>query len=121
MKSSILISAIVLSLGAGAAVADSLSDNPPKSTTICLNGIGAIVPATCNAPASRLNAQENFCNCHGATLRVKAPVCAHGVQPPSTTAAYERARLAAVRNGSLMDAQWQGQPMCVAPRNRGDY
>jgi hypothetical protein len=54
-------------------------------------------------------------------MRVKAPVCGPGVKPPSTTAAFERERLKSVTNGSLMDAKWQGQPMCVAPRNRGDH
>lgn len=121
MNSSILLCAAVLSLGAGVAFADSLSDNPPKSTTICLNGIGAMVPATCKGQASRLDAREDICICHGATEMVKAPVCGPGVNPPSNTAAYERARLAAVSHGSLMDARWEGQPMCVAPRNRGDH
>ena len=33
------------------------------------------------------------------------------------SAAYETARHAAVKNGSLVGATYQGKPMCVAPRN----
>jgi hypothetical protein len=41
------------------------------------------------------------------------------VRPPAESVAYGRARLKAASHGGLADATWQGQPMCVAPRNRG--
>ncbi len=45
------------------------------------------------------------------------PICPKGVSPPPESAAYEKARLAAVTNGSLAGAMYQGKPMCVAGRN----
>jgi hypothetical protein len=119
MRPSILLAAAVLSLSAGAALTSSLSDNPPKSTTICLDSGGRQAPVRCRAQASRLDAREDICICPAATMTVTAPVCAPGVHPPAQSAAYERERLKAVSHGSLMGATWQGQPMCVAPRNAG--
>jgi hypothetical protein len=120
MKPSILIAVAVLGLSAGIASADSLADNPPKSTTICLDSIGRMLPVHCRAQASRLDAREDICICPAATQEVKAPVCGPGVHPPGESAAYERERLRAVRHGSVVGAVWQGQAMCIAPRNRGD-
>jgi len=40
------------------------------------------------------------------------------VSPPADSAALERARLAAIRHGSIVGATFRGQPMCVAPRQR---
>ena len=121
MKAIIFATAAALSFGAGVAYADSLADNPPTSTTICLDAGGRQAPARCRAQASRLDAREDICICPAATQNVKAPVCGPGVHPPAESAAYERERLKAVSHGSLMGATWQGQPMCVAPRNRGDH
>ncbi len=119
MKVSIFLSIAALGLWVGAASAHSLSDNPPKSTTICLDGGGRMLPVHCRTnDASRLDAREDICICPAATLQVKAPVCASGVKPPGESAAYEQARIKAVSHGSLMDSNWQGQPMCVAPRTR---
>jgi len=120
MKVTILAAAAALSLAAGVAQADSLGDNPPKSTTICLDTSGRARPVHCRAQASRLDAREDICICPAGTQNVKAPVCAPGVKPPAESARFERERAAAVSHGSLMGASWQGQPMCVAPRNRGD-
>jgi hypothetical protein len=39
------------------------------------------------------------------------------VRAPAESAAYERARRAAVQRGSLVGATYQGKPMCVAARN----
>lgn len=119
MKLSILFAATILSLGAGAASADSLADNPPKSTTICLDAGGHQLPARCRAQASRLDAREDICICPAASQPVKVAVCASGVHAPAESAAYERDRLKAVSHGSVVGAMWQGQPMCVAPRNSG--
>jgi hypothetical protein len=120
MKAIIFAAAAALGLSAGWASADSLSANPPKTMTICLDSGGHKAAVHCRTQdASRLDAREDVCSCPGATQQVTAPVCAPGVHPPSESAAYERARLRAVSHGSLADATWQGQPMCVAPRNRG--
>jgi hypothetical protein len=118
MKLSILFSLAALGLSGGVASASSLSDNPPKSTTICLDTGGHQLPVHCRAQASRLDAREDICICPAATQQVTAPVCGAGVHAPGESAAYEQERLKAISHGSLMDASWRGQAMCVAPRNR---
>ena len=113
MKYSIFLTAGVLTLGAGLASADGLDRS---STTICLDSGGHKAAVTCTSrDASRLNAQADVCICPAATLQVKAPICPSGVKPPGESAAYEQARLKAASHGSVVGAQWQGQPMCVAP------
>src|SRR4051794_28385844 len=119
MKLSILLGLAALAAGAGLARADSLSDNPPKSTTICLDAGGHQAPVQCRAQASRLDAREDICICPAATQQVKVAVCEPGMKPSAESAAYERERLAAVSHGSVVGASWRGQPMCVAPRNHG--
>jgi hypothetical protein len=118
MQAAIFAAIAALSLSAGSVYADSLSDNPPKSMTICLDGAGHQAAVHCRTQdASRLDAREDVCICPGATRMVKAPVCGSGVHPPAESAAYEQARLKAVSHGALDGASWQGQPMCVAARN----
>ena len=119
MKLPILLSLAALGLSAGLAQADSLSDNPPKSTTICLDTSGRMRPVHCRAQASRIDATEDICICPAATQQVKVAVCQAGMKPPAESAAYERERLRAVSHGSVVGATWRGQPMCVAPRNQG--
>src|SRR3954451_19130425 len=104
MKPSILLTAAAFCLSAGVAAAQSLADNPPKSTIICLDVAGRSLPATCKVPGSRLDAREDICLCPGASERVSIPVCPEGVRPPGESAAYERARHAAVNHGSLAGA-----------------
>lgn len=116
MKPWMLLGA-VLSLAAGAAAAQSLADNPPKVTTVCLDVAGKSLPATCRAHASRLDAREDICLCPAGGDRVTISVCPAGVKAPGESAAYEKARLAAVNKGSLVGAMYQGKPMCVAARN----
>ena len=120
MKTLFVATIAVLTLSAGAAAARALSDNPPTATTICLEAGGQQRAAVCKAHASRLDATEDICQCGGAAQRVTITVCPAGVSAPGESAAYEQARLKAVSHGSLVGATWQGQPMCVAPRNRGD-
>ena len=121
MKASILLAALALagglSLAAGAAAAQSLADNPPKVTTICLDVSGRSLPATCKLPGSRIDAREDICLCPAGGERVTIPICAKGVNPPAESRAYERARQAAVSHGSLAGASFNGQPMCLAARN----
>jgi hypothetical protein len=49
--------------------------------------------------------------------RVTTPICPAGVKPPADSAAYETARHAAVKKGSLVGATYEGKPMCVTARN----
>ena len=113
MKLSILLAATAAALSAGLASADALDRT---STTICLDSGGRQAAVTCTSRnASRLNPHADVCLCPGASLQVKAPLCPSGVKPPGESAAYEQARLKAVSHGSVVGAQWQGQPMCVAP------
>ena len=117
MKSSILVAAAAFSLSAGLACAQSLADNPPKTTIICLDVAGRSLPAKCQTQASRLDAREDICLCPGAAQTVTIPVCPAGVHEPAESAALERARLKAVSHGSLAGATYNGQPICRAPRN----
>lgn len=117
MNPSILILATAFGLAAGIVSAQPLGDNPPRSTAICLDVAGRGVPATCQVPASRLDKREDICLCPGEGERVTVPICAAGVRAPAESAAYERARRKAVVHGSLLAATWQGQAMCVAPRD----
>jgi hypothetical protein len=118
MKLSILLGLASLGLSAGAVLASPLSDNPPKVMTICLDGIGHKVGARCHTgDASRLDTREDVCSCPAATQQVSAPVCPPGVHAPGESAAYEQARLKSINHG-IVEGQWQGQPMCVAPLKR---
>jgi hypothetical protein len=116
MKLSALLAAGILGL-AGVADAQSLADNPPKVTTICLDVAGKLLAAHCKGEASRLDAREDICLCPAGADRVTTPVCPRGVRAPAESAAYERARHAAASHGSLVGASYNGQAMCVAPRN----
>ena len=117
MTPSILILATAISLAAGVVAAQPQGENPPRSTVICLDVAGRSLPATCQVPASRLDSREDICLCPGEGERVIVPVCAAGVRAPAESAAYARARRKAVIHGSLLAATWQGQAMCVAPRD----
>jgi hypothetical protein len=58
MRASILLAA-TLSLAAGAAAAQSLADNPPKATIICLDVAGKSLPATCQVSGSRRRSSDD--------------------------------------------------------------
>ena len=117
MKPSILVLAGALSLAAGVACAQSLADNPPKTTIICLDVAGKSLPDTCQAQASRLDAREDICLCPLGGDRVTISVCPAGIHAPAESAALMQARRKAVRHGSLVGASYKGQPICRAPRN----
>ena len=117
MTPSLLILATAFSLAAGVVTAQPQGQNPPRSTVICLDVAGRSLPATCQVPASRLDSREDICLCPGEGERVTVPICAAGVRAPAESAAYERARRKAVTHGSLAGGIWQGQAMCVAPRD----
>ncbi|MFL5294802.1 MAG: hypothetical protein ACJ798_00330 [Phenylobacterium sp.] len=103
---------------AGAAGAQSLADNPPKVTTLCIDVTGRSLPATCRVPGSRLDSREDICLCGPGAQQVTASVCPAGVKPPAESAAFERARRAAIHGSSLVGATFNGQPMCVQARNQ---
>lgn len=112
-----LIAAAALVASAGAALAQApLSQNPPTQTIICLDVGGQTLPVSCKVPASRLDKREDFCTCRTGT-QVDISICPEGVKPPAENRAYEKARKAAVKKGSLIGATYEGQPMCVTGRN----
>ena len=111
-----MIAALALVASAGAAAAQGPMSNPPTETTLCLDVGGQSLPAVCKVPGSRLDKREDFCLCHQGT-KVTAPVCGPGQKAPAESIAFEHARKEAARDGSLIGDLWEGQPMCVAPRN----
>ena len=114
VRSILLVAALALTGGAASAQAP-MSQNPPTQTAICLDVGGQSLPIVCKAPASRLDKREDICICPAGT-RVDVPVCADGDKPPAQTRAYEKARKAAARDGSLIGDLYEGGPMCVAGR-----
>lgn len=113
----IALLAVAALAAAGAAAAQApLSENPPTQTIICLDVGGQTLPVSCKVPASRLDKREDFCTCRTGT-QVDISICPDGVKPPAENLAYEKARKAAVKNGSLIGATYEGRPMCVTGRN----
>ena len=111
-----LIAAAAFVAAAGAASAQApLSQNPPTQTIICLDVNGQTLPVSCKVPASRLDKREDFCTCRTG-MQVDIAICPDGVKPPAENRAYEKARKAAVKSGSLLGDLYEGRPMCVAGR-----
>jgi hypothetical protein len=106
--------AALLTAGAGE---PGSSASRPATRTICIDLGGQSRPAVCTYPASRLDDREDFCRC-GDAQRVEAPVCGAGDRPQAETRAFERARKAAAKDGSLVGDLYADRPMCVSPRNR---
>ena len=77
---------------------------------------GQSLPAVCTVPGGRLDQREDICLCHDGQ-RVSAPVCGPGEKAPRENIAFDRARKAAARDGSLLGDLYDGRSMCVAPRN----
>jgi hypothetical protein len=115
MRRMVLAAAFTLAAAAGARAAD-IANNPPTTADICLDVSGATLPVVCKADATRLDHRVDICHCpHG--QQVTIAVCGPGEQPPAESLAYDRARLLALRKGSLVGDMYEGQRMCVAPRN----
>ena len=114
MKTAILTLAAALSLCVGAAAGQSLDGT---TTIVCLEVGGQSVPPTCQVPSSRLDSREDICTCPMGGQRVSIPVCPKGVSPPPESAAYKKARHAAINKSSLAGAMYRGKPMCMAARN----
>ncbi len=90
------------------------SAQPQESATLCLDGLGVSHPATCHSQsASRLGGTPDICICQGPYQEVKTNWCAKGEQPPADSADFDRARLAAVKNGTLFNFMFQGKRACV--------
>jgi hypothetical protein len=83
------------------------------TTSICLDPAGHTLPVTCRTKASRVEHEEYICQCLRGGEQITIPVCPEGVRPPAESAAYERARRAAVQRGSLVGTTYQGQPICA--------
>lgn len=111
----ILALAAAIAATAGLASAAGSMSNPPTETIVCLDVSGASVPAICNVPSSRLDKREDFCRCPEG-VRTPVAVCAKGQKAPAETVALDRARRLASQDGSLVGDMYDGQSICVAPR-----
>ena len=111
MKSIVFVFALAIAGAASAA-----TSSTPTRTQICLDVSGATLPVVCSVPSSRLDDREYFCSCP-AGERVDVAICPAGVKPPVENLALDRARRAAVRDGSLMGDRIGDRPICMAPRN----
>jgi hypothetical protein len=110
MKAISLVLGLAGALAAGAALCKpSVND----TTSICLDPAGRSIPVTCQARPSRVEHEEYICQCLRGGEQVTIQVCPEGVRPPAESAAYERARRAAVRHGTLLGATYQGRVMCA--------
>ena len=113
-----LVLSAAFSLMAGAALA--ASHIPNDAATLCLGPLGESHPPVChNMSASRLESKPDICLCNGPTQQVKAPWCGRGEKPPADSAAFERARAQAAKDGSLFGDSYQGRNMCVELRPNG--
>ncbi|HEY5410576.1 MAG TPA: hypothetical protein VIJ94_07605 [Caulobacteraceae bacterium] len=84
------------------------------SAVLCLDGLGVSHPATCHSStASRISPEPDICTCNGPYQEVKTSWCARNEQPPNDSADFDRARVAAVHNGSLVGFTYQGRRACV--------
>jgi hypothetical protein len=115
IRSAFIAAAALAAIAGSAAAQGGMSANPPTETTLCLDVNGQSLPAVCTVPSSRLDKREDICLCHAGT-RVTAPVCPEGVKPHADDIAFDKARKAAAKDGTLVGDLYQGQPMCVAPR-----
>jgi len=112
----VLLPALLAGL-AGAAAAQPVNERPPTWTIQCIDVSGNTAPASCTVPASRVDQSELICTCPAGGLRTRVPICAAGQRPPPESAALNRTRKAAARDGSLEGDTFEGRPICVAPRN----
>jgi hypothetical protein len=117
MRKLIPIALMAAAALAGSAQAQLSRDStPPTLTDICLDVSGGRLPIVCDVPSSRLDKHEHFCRCPRGT-KIDAPVCGPGETPPGESAAFERARRQAARDGSLVGDAYEGRAMCERPRN----
>jgi hypothetical protein len=103
-------------LAASTAQAADMNSNPPTQSQVCLDVSGQSLPTVCRVPASRLDRREDICQCPQGRL-VDIAVCATGQHPPPDGIALDKVRRLAAKDGSLIGDRFNGQPICVAPRN----
>lgn len=110
------------SLFAGAVLAAALAGgaaaqpHPNATTWVCMDVNGALKGADCRAQPSRLAPNEDICICSQG-VRAQASVCPKDVEPPGESAAVANFRRMYLRNRqTLVGASYQGQPLCVLPR-----
>lgn len=110
-KSATLVLALAATLAAGHAGAQ---DKPKRvrTATLCVDSAGRAEAPSCRVPASRIQRQEDLCLC-GVGDKVEVPVCPSGVRPPPESRELELARRKAVDAGTLLEATFEGAPMCV--------
>jgi hypothetical protein len=115
---SLLAALAALTLTAGVAQAQDRARSflTPATTDICLDVSGGTLPAVCKVPASRLDKREDICVCPEG-MRTTVPVCGPGQSAPRENLALNAARRTAAKDGSLIGDLFQGQPICVAPRD----
>jgi hypothetical protein len=111
----ILIAA--LALAGGMAAAQPVGENPPTKTIQCIDVGGQLIPASCRAPASRLDKREDICTCPNGGQRIEVAICAKGETPPPESKALNIARRTGARDGTLVGDTVEGRPICVTPRN----
>ena len=106
----LFVTSLIVAMGACAAAAA----QPRDSAVLCLDGLGVNHPPVCHSStSSRLSPEPDICTCNGPYQQVQTNWCAKGEQPPADTADFDRARVAAVRNGSLYNFIYQGKRACV--------
>ncbi len=90
------------------------SPGPQNAATLCLDQLGGNHAPICSSQsASRIASAPDICQCRGPYRQVDAPWCAKGERPPADSAAFERARAKAAKDGSLFGDSYQGRTMCV--------
>lgn len=110
---------LIAALALAACTAVPQAEGPrPTTYTVCLDQRGASRPVVCRSvPLNRLSSEPGFCLCADTLdTPVQAPICPRGVRSPGESRAYERARLEAARDGSLVGDSFEGRPMCVEDR-----
>ena len=107
----------VLALGATAALAQPINENPPTKTIQCIEVGGQLIPPICDVPASRLDQREYICQCTNGGQRLEVSICAKGVKPPPEGKALDIARRQGMKDGSLVGDKVGDRAICVAPRN----
>jgi hypothetical protein len=116
MIRTLMIAAVALAASGSLAQAADMNANPPLKTQICLDVSGQTLPAVCHVPASRLDKREDICQCPEGRL-VDVAVCERGQREPAGGIALDKVRRLAAKDGSLIGDQFNGKPICVAPRN----
>ncbi len=80
---------------------------------VCLDTGGAARGAVCDRNLN--HSSPDFCRCPPLTDKVRAEVCDPNEPKPAESAAFERARKDAARDGSLVGDTYEGMRMCVRP------